>query len=82
MRDVSKLNQELVKSSEGQSSPILKSCKNRWLMNNSLLKWASTAFATFESLPVAIMPVLKSFQQIQKLLVLTNSVNTKIKSTV
>jgi hypothetical protein len=39
-------------------------------MNSSLLKAGITAPTTFENCLVAVLPVLKSFQQISKLLAL------------
>jgi hypothetical protein len=58
-----------VKTGKGQSRQFGNPA-NRLPMHNSLLKSGSTATTTFETRPVAISPVSKSFQQIQKLLTL------------
>jgi hypothetical protein len=67
--DVSELRQELLKTGKGQPHRFRIrqiSCQRTILFK----KAGNTAPTTFESQPVTISPVLKSFQQIQKLLAL------------
>jgi hypothetical protein len=67
MTDVCRVAPRAFENRQWAISPILNPAN--WLpMHNFLLKSGSTPAITFESRPVAISPVWKSFQQIQKLL--------------